>query len=306
MLSSTPESATPDGNPDPGNPTGGWTETFSDLGENRGALIGLGVLVVVTLVALLAPWIAPYSPSEIHDGLYRLPPFWSPGADAKFILGTDDVGRDQLSRLLYGARISLGVGLLGAVVSSTIGTLLGLLAGYFGGWLNEVILRVMDILMALPSLLLAIVIVTLLGPGLINAILATAVVALPSFTRIVRASVIVEKERNYVLASRTFGSSHAHQIFWNILPNCLGPLIVQTTFSFSDSILNVSALGFLGLGAQPPTAEWGTMLADARPFIESSPWLVALPGLGILVVVLAFNLMGDGLRDLLDPKLKRS
>jgi ABC-type dipeptide/oligopeptide/nickel transport system permease subunit len=282
-----------------------WS-TFSELRENRGALVGFFVLLVVAAIALLAPMISPYDPSEVHEGLYRLPPFWSEGANRLFLLGTDDVGRDLLSRLLYGARVSLGVGLLGAVVSSTLGTLLGLLAGYFGGWVNEVILRSMDILMALPSLLLAIVIVTLLGPGLINAVLATSVVALPHFTRIVRSSVIVEKEKNYVLASRTFGASHFHQIFWNILPNCMGPLIVQTTFSFSDAILNVSALGFLGLGAQPPTAEWGTMLADARPFIESAPWLVTLPGLGILIVVLAFNLMGDGLRDLLDPKLKRS
>ena len=299
MHSSTPVSTTPE------NSDSFWS-TISEIKENRGALIGFIVLLIITIIALSAPIIAPYDPAEVHDGLYRLPPFWSDGANSKFILGTDDVGRDLLSRLLYGARISLGVGLLGAVVSSTIGTLLGLLAGYFGGWVNEVILRLMDILMALPSLLLAIVIVTLLGPGLINAVLATSVVALPHFVRIVRASVIVEKEKNYVLASRTYGSSHAHQIFWNILPNCMGPLIVQTTFSFSDAILSVSALGFLGLGAQPPTAEWGTMLADARPFIESAPWLVTLPGIGILVVVLAFNLMGDGLRDLLDPKLKRS
>lgn len=299
MHSSILESTTPESKDS-------FWSSLSELKENRGALIGFFVLLVVTVIAVLAPFIAPYSPSEIHEGMYRLPPFWATAANPQFILGTDDVGRDLWSRLLFGARISLGVGLFGAFVSTTFGTALGLLAGYFGGWVNEIILRVMDILMALPSLLLAIVIVTLLGPGLINAILATSVVALPHFTRIVRSSVIVEKEKNYVLAARTFGACHLHQMLWNILPNCMGPLIVQTTFSFSDSILNVSALGFLGLGAQPPTAEWGTMLADARPFIESAPWLVTLPGIGILIVVLAFNLMGDGLRDLLDPKLKRS
>jgi ABC-type dipeptide/oligopeptide/nickel transport system permease subunit len=273
--------------------------------QNRGAVIGLVLIVFFVLVACLAPLLAPKDPIQLYSDALRLPPFWSAGGNWGFILGTDDVGRDLLSRLIYGARVSLGIGFLVVTFSAGAGTILGLLAGYFGGPIDKIIMRTMDILMSLPSILLAIVVVSILGPSLFNAILATAAVAVPHFVRLVRASVLQERSKAYVVASKTFGAGHFRQMFINILPNCMAPLIVQATLGFSDGILNAAALGFLGLGAQPPTAEWGTMLSDARGFIESSPWLVTLPGLCILIVVLSFNLLGDGLRDALDPRLRK-
>lgn len=273
--------------------------------QNRGALVGLALVVLFTLVAIFASWIAPYDPAQIHEGLFTRPPVWDAEGSARFLLGTDDVGRDLLSRLIYGARISMGVGFMVVVFSLSIGVVLGLVAGYAGGWVDAVIMRAVDILMALPSILLAIVVVTILGQNLTNAIIAVGVTVIPGFVRLVRAQVMVEKNRQYVIASRTFGAGSLRQIFVNILPNCMAPIIVQGTLGFSDGILNVAALGFLGLGAKPPTAEWGTMLSDARSFIESASWLVTYPGLCILVVVLGFNLLGDGLRDAFDPRLKK-
>lgn len=273
--------------------------------QNRGALIGLGIIAFFVLCALVAPWVAPYDPGRIHDGSLRLPPAWAQGGTTKHLLGTDDVGRDLLTRLLYGARVSMGIGYLVVFLSLTIGTLFGLVAGYFGGIVDKVIMRGVDIVMALPSILLAIVVVSVLGPSLMNAIIAVSVLAIPNFIRLVRASVMAEKSKTYVVASRSFGANHFRQMFTNILPNCTAPLIVQGTLGFSDGILNAAALGFLGLGAQPPTAEWGTMLADSRAFMESDPWLVTLPGLCILFVVLGFNLLGDGLRDAFDPRLRK-
>ncbi len=273
--------------------------------QNRGALSGLCLVLVVAMVALLAPILAPHNPTEIFSGALKLPPFWVQGSDPRFLLGTDDVGRDLLSRLIYGSRISLGIGFLVVFFTTTVGTLLGLLAASLGVWVENLILRLMDILMALPSLLLAIVVVAILGPSLLNTVIAVSVVSLPNVVRIVRASVLVEKSRNYVLASRSFGAGWFHIYVKNVLPNCLAPLLVQATFGFSDGILNAAAFGFLGLGAQPPTPEWGTMLSDSRAFIESAPWLVTLPGVCILVVVISFNILGDGLRDALDPKTRR-
>ena len=220
-------------------------------------------------------------------------------------LGTDDVGRDLLSRLLYGSRVSLGIGFLVVILSLTTGTLLGLIAGYRGGFADSLILRLADMLLAIPSILLAIVIVALLGPSLLNAIVAVSIVACPSFIRLVRAQAMAEKAKPYVTASRSFGASGFRLAFSQILPNCMAPIIIQGTLGFSEGILGAAALGFLGLGAQPPTAEWGTMLSDARSYIESSPWMVTLPGLCILFLVLGFNLFGDGLRDAFDPRLKK-
>jgi len=281
-----------------------WIEFWHDFKQNRGALIGLIVIVGFILLAIFAPLLAPHSPSQIFPDSLSLPPFWSASGLVKHPLGTDDIGRDVLARLLFGARISLGIGLMVVLFSGSIGTLLGLIAGQFGGIIDHMIMRIIDIIMALPSILLAIVVVSILGPSLLNAIIAVGIVSIPSFVRLVRSSVLVEKKKQYVLASRSFGAGACRQMFVNILPNCMAPLIVQATLSFSNGILDAAALGFLGLGAQPPTAEWGTMLSDARGFIESSPWMVTLPGLCILFVVLAFNLFGDGLRDALDPRLK--
>ncbi len=273
--------------------------------QNRGAVAGLVIVFLFILIAIFAPLLAPHDPTLIHDGIFSRTPFWTAGGSMQFPLGTDDVGRDVLSRLIYGARISMGVGFMVVVFSLSIGTLLGLLSGYAGGVVDTIIMRLTDILMALPSILLAIVVVTILGQNLTNAVIAVGIVVIPGFVRLVRAQVMIEKNRQYVVASGSFGAGASRQVFINILPNTMAPIIVQGTLGFSDGILNVAALGFLGLGAKPPTAEWGTMLADARAFIESNPWLVTLPGLCILIVVLGFNLLGDGLRDALDPRLKK-
>lgn len=273
--------------------------------QNRGAVIGLTLIGLFTAIAALAPWLAPHDPTQVFPDALRLAPFWSAGHHPGYWLGTDDVGRDLLSRLLYGARISMGIGMMVVFISATLGTFLGLIAGYAGGKTDTFIMRVMDVQMALPSILLAIVVVSVLGPNLANTVIAVSLVQLPSFVRLVRAACMAERNKQYVIASRSFGAGHFRQMFINILPNCMAPLIVQTTLGFSDGILNAAALGFLGLGAQAPTPEWGTMLADARPFIESNPTLVTLPGLCILVVVLAFNLLGDGLRDAFDPRLRK-
>ena len=272
---------------------------------NRGACLGLGIVASVTLLSLLAPLLAPHHPAHIFPDKLQLPPGFMSDGDWTFPLGTDRVGRDLLSRLLYGARISMGIGLMVVIFSCSVGTTLGLLAGYFGKGVDGVIMRAMDVIMALPSILLAIVVVSILGLGLINTTFAVALVSVPTFTRLVRASVMEEKQQQYVLASQSFGAGAMRQMIGNILPNCLGPLIVQMTLSFSSGILDAAALGFLGLGAQPPIAEWGTMLAGAREFMETSPWGTTLPGLCILIVVLGFNLFGDGLRDALDPRLGR-
>lgn len=276
---------------------------WARLLENRGATFSLALLVVWVLLAVLAPFLPIHEPAQIFEGDQLKVPVWREGGTSIYPMGTDDLGRDLLSRLIYGARISLGFGFLNVVASVLIGGLLGLTAGYFGGWWDRFVLRVVDILMALPSLLLAIVVVAVLGPSLWNALWAVTVVALPGFIRITRASVLAEREKEYVQASKAFGAGDLRQMFKTILPNCLAPLIVQASLGFSDGILNMAALGFLGLGAQPPTPEWGAMLADSKAYMETAGWLVMWPGLCILSVVLAFNLLGDGLRDAFDPKL---
>jgi ABC-type dipeptide/oligopeptide/nickel transport system permease subunit len=284
----------------------GLREIWQTFAKNRGAVLGLIVVTAVSFVALAAPLIAPYDPTAIQDGSFLVPPMWSDGGSANFWLGTDDVGRDLLSRLVHGARVSMMAGLLVVIFSSTAGVLLGLFAGYWGGWFDRSVMRLVDIIVALPAILVALVIITVLGQSLVNAVIAVSVTAIPGFVRLVRAQVLIEKRKNYIIASSTFGAGTFRQVFLNILPNCAAPVIVQASLAFSDGILNVAGLGFLGLGAKAPTPEWGTMLSDARGFIESASWLVTLPGLCILMVVLAFNLLGDGLRDALDPRLKTS
>jgi dipeptide transport system permease protein len=283
----------------------GLSEFWYYFSRNKGAVIGLVVFVFVLLLAIFAPIVAPYDPN-IPSGIQRLPPSWSEAGNSAYLLGTDAVGRDMLSRLIYGTRFSLFIGLVVASLSAVAGVLLGLIAGYFRGRTDTIIMRVMDIILAFPSLLLALVLVAVLGPGLLNAMIAISIVNQPHFVRLTRAAVISEREKEYVVASRVAGAGTLRLMFKTLLPNCLAPLIVQATLAFSAAILDAAALGFLGMGAQPPTAEWGTMLADAREFFQSSPSLVTFPGLCILITVLAINLMGDGLRDALDPKLKRS
>jgi dipeptide transport system permease protein len=287
-------------------PISGFREFWYYFSVNRGAVIGLTVFAILIVMAILAPWIAPHSPDmQYRDALLK-PPMWDVNGDPRFILGTDPVGRDVLSRLIHGARYSLFIGFFVVIGALFVGVILGVLAGYFRGWVDVVIMRVMDIILAFPSLLLALVLVAILGPGLFNAMIAIAIVLQPHFARLVRAAVMAEKNREYVTAAKLSGAGHLRLMLVTILPNCLGPLIVQATLSFSNAILDAAALGFLGMGAQPPTPEWGTMLATAREFILKAPWVVTFPGLCILVTVLAINLIGDGLRDALDPKLKRS
>jgi dipeptide transport system permease protein len=273
--------------------------------ENRGAVIGLGVMLILIVVALFAPLAAPHSPIEQFRTNFLTPPVWQHGGDAGFLLGTDDVGRDILSRLIYGARLSLMIGLAVVALSLTGGTILGLTAAFAGGTVDIAIMRLMDILLVFPSLLLAIVIVAILGPSLFNAMMAVAIVTLPNYTRLARASALSELARDYVTATRSAGASTLRLMFDTVLPNCTAPLIVQASLGFSSAILDAAALGFLGLGAQPPTPEWGTMLAGAMQYYQRAWWVLTFPGFAILLTVLAFNLFGDGLRDALDPKLKR-
>lgn len=280
-------------------------ETWLAFRSNPGAMLGVSVLLLFILAAALAPLIAPHDPDMQYPKAMLLPPLWSSGAEGEFILGTDDLGRDMLSRLVYGARFSMSIGLVIVLLALVFGVALGALAGMLRGAVETAIMRLMDIMLALPSLLLAIVIVAILGASLVNAAIAVAIVLLPHFVRITRASVVAEMSRDYVIAAQLDGARRIRLFTHTVLPNIAAPLIVQGTLAFSNAILDIAALGFLGLGAQPPTPEWGTLLSSAREFIERAPWTMTLPGLAILITVLATNLMGDGLRDALDPKLKR-
>ncbi|MDA0856255.1 MAG: ABC transporter permease subunit [bacterium] len=274
--------------------------------ENRGAVFGLWIFGLFVVVALLADWIAPYDPTVQYREHLLQPPFWQEGGSLAFPLGTDAVGRDMLSRLLYGARYSFYVGIVVVTVAAAGGIVVGLLSGFAPKWLDTILMRVMDIILAFPSLLLALVLVAILGPSLTNAMIAIAIVLQPHYVRLTRSSVLAERSKDYVTAAKVTGAKLPRLMFITVLPNCLSPIIVQAALSFSTAILDAAALGFLGMGAQPPTPEWGTMLAEAREFILRAWWVVTFPGLAILITVLAINLMGDGLRDALDPKLRRS
>jgi dipeptide transport system permease protein len=286
-------------------PPGPLREFWSYFSANHGAVAGLVIIVVVLLTAALAPVLAPHPPDLTNNAIFLKPPAWQEGGSWAYPLGTDAIGRDILSRLIYGARLSLLIGIAVVALSIAVGITLGLLAGFARGITEIAIMRLMDIILTLPSLLLAIVIVAILGPGIMNAMLAVAVVVLPHYVRITRAAVISETAKDYVTAARTNGAGVFRLMFKEVLPNCAAPLIVQASLGVSTAILDAAALGFLGLGAQPPASEWGTMLADAREFVLRAWWVVTFPGLMILITVLAFNLLGDGLRDALDPKLKR-
>ncbi|SFT76974.1 ABC transporter permease subunit [Sedimentitalea nanhaiensis] len=274
--------------------------------ENRGAVFGLWVFAAFVICAALGPWLAPYDPAEQFRELTLLPPAWQTGGSWAHPLGTDPLGRDMLSRLIIGARYSFFVGVIVVSIAASGGILIGMIAGFAPSWLDSVIMRIMDVILAFPSLLLALVLVAILGPSLTNAMIAIAIVLQPHYVRLTRASVLSEKQKDYVTSARVAGAGLLRLMFVTVLPNCLAPIIVQGALSFSTAILDAAALGFLGMGAQPPTPEWGTMLAEAREFILRAWWVVTFPGLAILVTVLAINLMGDGLRDALDPKLKRS
>ena len=274
--------------------------------ENRGAVAGLVVVVGLCVVAALADVIAPHSPFEQYRDALLQPPVWQEGGTWSHILGTDATGRDILSRIIYGSRLSLMIGCIAVGLALSVGITLGLFAAFFRPVTDTLVMRMMDVVLAVPSLLLALVVVAILGPGLVNAMIAVAIVYIPHFVRLTRASAMSELSKDYVTASRVAGAGLPRLMAITVLPNCLPPLIVQATLGFSSAVLDAAALSFLGMGAQPPTPEWGAMLADAREFILRAWWVVTFPGLAILITVLAFNLMGDGLRDALDPKLKRS
>jgi len=288
-----------------------WQITWNRLFRRKSSLVGMGIILLLVLIALTAPWIAPYDPLQVLIGIenvkVRQAPcihlLGCPSDQPQHLMGIDGNVRDQFSRLLYGTRLSLIVGFSTVTFAIVVGTVLGALGGYFGGWIDNAIMRIMDVLLAFPSLLLAIAIVTVLGPGLINALLAIGIVSIPAYARVVRASVLSIREMDYVSATRALGGNTNQILFGRILPNALTPLIVQGTLGIATAILDAAALSFLGLGAQPPTPEWGSMLGTERNQVFTAPHLVFFPGFAIMLTVLAFNLLGDGLRDALDPRL---
>jgi peptide/nickel transport system permease protein len=291
-----------------------WQVTWRRLFRRRSAVVGMIILGILVLIASTAQWIAPYDPLKVLIGVepvrQRQSPcihlFGCPADQPEHILGIDGNVRDEFSRLLYGTRVSLWIGLSTVTFAIIIGTILGALSGYFGGWIDNLIMRIMDVLLAFPSLLLAIAIVTVLGPGLTNALLAIGIVSIPSYARVVRSSVLSVREMDYVSATRALGGSNFDILFRRILPNAMTPLIVQGTLGIATAILDAAALSFLGLGAQPPMPEWGSMLGSERNQVFTAPHLVFYPGFAIMLTVLSFNLLGDGLRDALDPRLAHS
>ncbi|MFF2911860.1 nickel transporter permease [Paenibacillus sp. NPDC057934] len=276
-----------------------WRDAWRAFRKNKSAMLGLGIILFFVMIALLAPWIAPYDYKE-QELVNRLKP-----PSAQHWLGTDDLGRDLFSRVIYGARISLWVGFFSVIGSMIAGTILGVLAGFYGKWTDMLISRMFDILLAFPSILLAIAIVAILGPSLQNALYAIAIVNIPTYGRLVRAKVLSLKSEEYITAARAIGMKDSRILITHILPNSLTPVIVQGTLGIAHAIIEAAALGFLGLGAQPPDPEWGKILSDSRQFIQKAPWTVIFPGLSIMLTVLGFNLIGDGLRDVLDPRMKK-
>lgn len=297
-----------------GKPTSLWRTTARRLFQRRSAIAGLVILGVLVATAIFAPLIAPFAPDEVLIGIEanvkrRSPPcvhlLGCPADEPQHILGVDGNVRDLFSRIVFGSRFSLIIGFTTVGFAIIVGTTLGALAGYLGGWVDNTIMRVMDVLLAFPALLLAIAIVAVLGPGLVNALLAIGIVTIPAYARVMRASVLSVKETNFVAASKALGAGTARILLVSVLPNAFTPLIVLGTLEIATAILNAAALSFLGLGAQPPTPEWGSMLSDERNQVFTAPHLVFFPGLAITLTVLGFNLLGDGLRDALDPRLGR-
>ncbi|MCH7481107.1 MAG: ABC transporter permease [Chloroflexi bacterium] len=287
--------------------------TLRRLFKQRSAIIGMSILSFLILVAIFAPLIAPYGPEkvliDVEPVKKRQAPcihlLGCPRDQPQHIMGIDGNFRDEFSRVVFGTRFSLFIGFSTIGSSIIIGTLIGAVSGYAGGWVDNIMMRLMDVVLAFPSFLLAIAIITILGRGLQNALYAIAIVNIPQFARVVRASVLSIKEQEFVAATRALGASPARLLFLRILPNAIPPLIVQGTLGIASAILEAAALSFLGLGAQPPTPEWGTMLGSERNQVFTSPHLVFFPGIAIMITVLAFNLMGDGLRDAIDPRLSQ-
>lgn len=276
-----------------------WLDILRQIRHNRAAMLGVIILILLALVAITAPWIAPHDPNTL-DLLNPLQPPNSPG----HLLGTDDLGRDLLSRLIYGTRISLVVGFIVVGIAGTIGVTLGAISGYFGGIIDSIVMRTVDFVIAFPFLILAIAVVAVLGPSLFNMMLVLGFVSWISYARLVRSLVLSLRETEFVLAARAIGASDFHILTRHILPNVIGIVVVQATFGVAQAILAAAGLSFLGMGAQPPTAEWGAMLSKAREFLRVSPILSIAPGVMIMITVLALNFVGDALRDALDPRAR--
>lgn len=277
---------------------GPWREAWNGFKKSKVAVVGMGIVFFFILLAIFGPLLAQ---EGINDQVLKdrlLPP------SSKYWLGTDDLGRDILSRIIHGARISLWVGFFSVIGSVVVGSALGIIAGYYGRWVDTIISRIFDIMLAFPSILLAIAIVSVLGPNLRNALIAIAIINVPNFGRLIRSKVLSIKEDEYITAAKGVGMKDARILVSHILPNSMAPVIVQGTLAIATAILEAAALGFLGLGAQAPMPEWGKMLADSKSFLHSAPWTMVFPGIAIMLTVLGFNLMGDGLRDALDPKMK--
>lgn len=275
-----------------------WREAWRGFKKNKLAIIGAVIVLFFIILALFAPWIAPLSYEEqVLSKRLQAP-------SSEHWLGTDDFGRDILSRIIYGARISLSVGFFAVLGSAVAGCFLGILAGYYGRWVDTIISRIFDIMLAFPSILLAIGVVAVLGPSLRNALIAIAIINIPSFGRLIRSKVLSVRQEEYIVAAKAIGMKDKRILFQHILPNSMAPIIVQGTLAIATAIIEAAALGFLGLGAQPPNPEWGKMLADSKSYLIQAPWTMIFPGLAIMLTVLGFNLMGDGLRDALDPRMK--
>lgn len=277
-----------------------WSDAWKRLRRNWFAMGGLVLLLLIILSAVLAPWIAPADP-DFQDYMHMME-----GPSRAHPMGTDNFGRDIFSRIIYGGQISLRLGLLGTLVGATIGSLIGAVSGFYGGFIDTILMRLLDIQLAFPGLLLAIVIITVLGVGEINVIIAIGVFSIPTFARVVRGSMLSLREQDFVLAARSVGAADHRLMFVHLLPNALAPILVLSTIRLGTAILTAASLGFLGLGVRPPASEWGTMLSEGRTYMQLAPHIAIFPGLAILVTVVALNLLGDGLRDALDPKTKRT
>ena len=278
--------------------SGPWRDAWKSFRKSKVAVVGMAVVVFFVLLAVFAPWVAPEGINDQNMSERLLAP------SAAHWFGTDDFGRDILSRVIHGARISLAVGFFSVIGSVVVGSILGIIAGYYGRWVDVIISRIFDIMLAFPSILLAIAIVAVLGPSLRNALIAIATINVPNFGRLIRSKVLSIKEDEYITSAKAIGMKDVRILFSHILPNSMAPVIVQGTLAIATAILEAAALGFLGLGARAPSPEWGKMLADSRDYLQSAPWTMIFPGLAIMLTVLGFNLMGDGLRDALDPKMK--
>jgi peptide/nickel transport system permease protein len=276
-----------------------WTISFRRMRKSRTAIFGIIIIILFTLVAFLAPFISPYDPLEQNFIKSFRPP------SAEHYLGTDEFGRDVFSRIIYGARISLQIGFVAVFISLILGVSVGLIAGYYGGWLDMAVMRVMDLMLSFPYILLALVIMSILGPGIYNAMVAIGIVYVPQYARIVRSSVLSVKKKEYVIAAKALGANDFRIILKHIFLNSMAPIIIQTTLSIGRAIINAAGLSFLGLGAQPPTPEWGAMLSNGQDFLRNAPWIATFPGIAIALLVLGFNLVGDGLRDAFDPRLHK-